>query len=115
MSTDTATVIGPYKVGEIPAPVVVTFKDSAGAVLNISGYTPKWTIKREFDASVTKSASLVTDGTDGKVIYTWVDGDMSLPGEWIAEAWVGNGSNRFATVTFAYRVDEAVADSTPSI
>jgi BppU N-terminal domain len=110
-----STQIGPYKAGEIPAPIVVTFKDSAGQPLQLTGYTALWVFQHEEDTPVERTASLYTDGTDGKIVYTWQDGDMALSGNYQAEAWVGNNANRFASVTYVYTVEDAVANPIPNI
>ena len=107
--------IGIYKVGEIPAPIVVTLEDSDEVALNLSGYTAKWVYRRADGTSVTNAASLVSGGTTGQTTYTWADDDFEEPGNYEGEMWAGNGTNRFTSVTYSWKVIPAVADTTPAI
>lgn len=61
----------------------LTVKDSANAIVDLSTATVlNITFKKSDDTIVTKTASLVTDGTDGKMQYITVAGDLDLVGLW---------------------------------
>ena len=38
---------------------------------------------------LTKTATLVTDGTDGVISYTTIEGDLSISGKWKLQAQIG--------------------------
>jgi hypothetical protein len=116
--------IGPYTVGEIPAPIVVTFKDSTGAALDLSaaGWVGRWIYREhkagtsgEFSATdpaaVTQTANVDHGGglTKGQVTYPWVVGDFAAGGDYEGEMWIGNGTNRFASGRFAWTTQPAIA------
>lgn len=110
-----STVIGPYNAGELPPPLVVTFKDSSGTPIDFSSGGP-WSAKFIYrpygGAAVTRSCAVPSLG-DGKVTYTWVLADFTTAGDFEAECWVGNaagGNNRrFDSIRFAYQVKPSVA------
>jgi len=51
-----------------------------------------------------KNASLVTDGTDGKIKYTTVTGDLNQVGTWQIQAKVDFGSSVFSTDIQRFKV-----------
>lgn len=108
MSTPKVT-IGPYVVGEKPAPFVYTFQDYAGAALPITGYAAKFIVRRSDDpAGAQTYNATVSNGAAGQVTYTWTGAEFPVPGHYLAEMWVGNGSNRFASVLIRFDVRSAV-------
>jgi len=112
-----ATVLGPYTAGEIPPPLEVDFKKSDGAVIDFSQNGP-WTAKFVYrsygGAFVTRSAVIVA-GATGAVTYAWIAADFVTPGDFEAEMWVGNGTNRYDSIPFQYTVLPAVAVPAPAI
>jgi hypothetical protein len=116
--------IGPYTAGEIPPPIVVTFKDSSGAALDLSAaqWVGKWVSRRhkpgasgEFasddPAAVTVDAAVNhgTGATKGQVTYTWVAADFATDGNYEGQMWVGNGTNRYASERFTWSTRSAIA------
>jgi hypothetical protein len=55
-------------------------------------------------ASVIKTASLVTNGTDGKIKYTTVSGDLDQIGTWQIQARVNFGISVFSTDIQKFKV-----------
>lgn len=101
------TSLGTYKPGERPAPLVIDM--NAG---DITGYDARANVKRvRGSGAMSRTSITVTDGPNSEVTYTWQDEDFTEPGTWKLEAWVGNGTNRYASVTFVYAVEEAVGDA----
>lgn len=93
---DTVT-IGPYVVGEKPAPLVYQFLDSAGAPMDLTGYSVEFHYRRSDSPTVTVGAAVLTEPEAGRVSHVWTGSEFSTPGTWWSEFWVGNGSNRFAS------------------
>lgn len=95
MASDTLS-IGPYTVGEKPAPLVYQFLKSDGSPEDLTGWTARFQYQRS-DASAVSVNATVSDPTQGKVTYTWTGTELSTPGTWWCEFWVGNTSNRLAS------------------
>lgn len=74
-------------VGDIGTVFTVTVADS-GTPVDISAATTIEIIfgKPYDNASVTKTAVFVTDGTDGKIKYTTVANDLNIAGPWEIQA-----------------------------
>lgn len=106
--------IGPYVVGEKPAPLEYTFLDSAGVAVNLTGYTAKFIYRRTDDTSPVTANATVSTPAGGKVTYTWTGAEFATPGQWWAEFVVGNGTNRFMSLRLEYTVRAGVGP-TPSI
>ena len=56
--------------------------------------------------STTKTASFNTDGTDGKIKYTSVDGDFNEVGTWRIQAKVVMGGGTFRSDVGTFKVHE---------
>lgn len=78
--------------------IVVTLVDMAGAVVDISAASTLSLIIRKPDRTfATKTATFVTDGSDGMLQWTVTDGYLDQEGHYAIEAEVSDGS------TFTYR------------
>jgi hypothetical protein len=78
--------------------------------LDISAATVKQLIFRKpGDTIVTKDAEFVTDGSDGKIDYTTVAGDLDQDGTWEIQAYIemggGKWSSEIATFTVLPRIE----------
>lgn len=81
------------RVGDIGTVFIVTIIDcDTGLPIDVSAATTK-TIKFLMpDLSVLeKPAIFTTDGTNGKIQYAIVDGDLSQPGRWKIQGYVVDG------------------------
>lgn len=105
MSESPSDIIGPFVVGEIPAPLYYDFQDSNGLDLDLTGYTIKYMF-REYMSSVavTKNASLVGGVPKGRVQYVWDGTELVGPGHYLSEFWAGNGVQRFASLLILFDV-----------
>lgn len=75
-------------VGDVGTVFEVTVQEN-GVALNISTATTKQILLRKPDGTVlTKSAAFVTNGTDGKISYTTIAGDLSSEGQWKIQAYI---------------------------
>jgi hypothetical protein len=73
--------------GTIGAEIILTVRDQANAILDISTATTKEIIFRKPDGTtVTKTAVFVSNGTDGKVKYTTVSNDLDQVSVWKMQA-----------------------------
>lgn len=102
--------IGPYVIGEKPAPLVYQFLDSSGVAINLTGFTVKFSYQERDGVAVTANGSLF-DGPTGKAQYTFTGNEFATAGRYRAEMWVGNGTNRYASVDINF--DVAVPVGTP--
>ena len=80
---------GEIHVGDVGTMFIRTIKDETGTAVDISTATVKQILfKPPSGALLTKTAQFVTDGTDGRVFYMTIAGDLSAPGPWRCEAYV---------------------------
>ena len=74
---------------------LITFIE-AGKAVDISGATTKDLIFRAPDSVVaTKAGSFDSDGTDGKLKYTTVSGDIDEAGHWHIQGFIIMSSGEF--------------------
>jgi hypothetical protein len=111
--TDTPTLtLGPYRQGEIPPPIVNTFEDSTGAPIDLSGFTSKLEYKRWNSSMVVeRTPAIAVDQVTnkGRAIWTLVAADLATAGDFWGEWWVGNGTNRYASVKLRWFVEPTIA------
>jgi len=75
--------------------------------VNVSGaVTLDIILKRPDGALLTKAASLVTDGTDGKIEYITASSDLSMAGLWKLQCVVGFESYQWKSSVSSFRVFE---------
>ncbi len=95
---------------DIGTEFLVTIKDCVSGtptVLDVSSATTKeLTFKSPSGVSATKSAVLFTDGSDGKIKYTTVDGDLDEVGTWRIQAKIGIGGGVFRSDVGSFKVYE---------
>lgn len=123
MSELNAQLIGPYRKGEIPPPIVVSFKDYLGNVIDLTGYAVHWIYRQHTSAGwpdfttgdpafVDRTGSLLS-GPLGQTQYAWVAADFTTPGYYEGEMWAGNGTNRYSSVRYQWQTYDAI--SVPAI
>lgn len=105
--------IGPYVVGEIPPALVYQFLDSGGAPINLTAYQVDFIVRERSGAPATHAGAL-SDAANGKVSYTWTGAEWPTPGRYLAEFFVGNGTNRYASLLITFTVRASVG-AVPSI
>lgn len=93
--------LGPFTAGEIPEQLVYTFKDSTGELMNLSGFSGEFHYRKGDNTVV---APAVVDGST--ITHTWQTSDLAESGLYSAVFWVGDGTHRYASVHFLYRVLE---------
>ena len=72
------------QVGSYGQACQITCVDRKGAAQDVSGYTgiKVRAMAPDSRTAVTATGSYVTDGTDGKVSFSWADGDIDREGNW---------------------------------
>lgn len=95
-------------VGDIGTIFEVTVTDRDGAAINLATATTLSIIFAKPDGTTeTKTATLSGDGTDGKMRYSSVSGDLDTPGVWQLQGYVVDGSytNYSDSATFQVRAN----------
>jgi len=91
-------------VDDIGTVFTITIKDGADAV-DISTATTKNIVFKQPDKTlVTQSGSFVTDGTDGKIQYTTVSGDLADAGNWSLQAEIVITSGEWSSDIYGFEV-----------
>lgn len=91
------------KVGDIGTVFEMALTDQDG-VLDINlATTLEFNFKEPDDSTWTATASLTTDGSDGKLKYAFIADDLDQAGTWTAEAFIILPSGQWTSdcVTFA--------------
>jgi hypothetical protein len=101
---------GIIHVGDIGTVIEVTVKDEAEDVVVLATATVKQFIFRKPDHDeVTKDATLVTDGLDGKLQYTTTVDDIDLAGDWQVQVYIENPSGKWHSDIQAFSVRDNLA------
>ncbi len=91
-------------VGDVGTQLIMTVKDD-GAVVNISSASDLDVIIRKPDGvSYSKTGTLYTDGTDGKMSYTSITGDFADAGNYKIQGKVVLGSGTYYTSISHFKV-----------
>jgi len=84
-------------VGSYGQTILITLKDLSGAVQDVSAYTGTRTVRAlspDGIRTVTASISFNSNGSDGKIQWTWATGDIDRPGDWQVQVILNSGSAR---------------------
>jgi len=91
-------------VGDIGTQLIMTVKDD-GEVVDISGASSLVIILKKPDGqSYTKTGTLYTNGTDGKMYYVSVDGDFNAAGNYKIQAIVTLPNGTFYSSISTFKV-----------
>ena len=75
-------------VGDVGTKFLVTIKEN-GVALNISTATvKKIRFRRPDNTTLDKTAVFETDGTDGKIYYLSIAGDLTIKGTWSIQGFI---------------------------
>jgi hypothetical protein len=87
----------------------ITIKDEDDAVVDLSSATTKEILFLKPSGSLLrKTASLYTDGTDGKIQYTTVSGDLDTIGKWRLQSYIVTGGNYWHSDLYKFHVYENI-------
>lgn len=99
--------IGPYVVGEKPSSLEYAFLDSGGSPINITAWAVRFQCQERF-GSVFYGTGSISDGPSGKALYVFTGAEFPTAGAYRGQFWVGNGTNRFASVDIKFTVETSV-------
>lgn len=101
-----ATTSKTFQLNDIGSPIGVTIYRADGTLESQLGSATIMQIILEnpSEVSVTKTAVLVTDGSDGKMQYVTVDGDLDEVGTWNYHGYVVIGSGKWYTTVKTFEV-----------
>lgn len=105
MANPAKIVVGVFAQGEIPFPLVHTFRDNNKLPLDIAGWSV--TAKAEGpdeDGSYGTGGVAITDGPSGEVTYTWVVDDFTDVGKYSMLLWVTDATNNLASDLITWEV-----------
>lgn len=107
--------LGVFTAGEKPAPLRYTFTDYDGNVIDLSGYTVRfvWSAAGAGVVGTTGNGTLA-DAANGVVEYTWSGAEFATPGPYVGQFWVGNLTNRWASIKIKWTV-QAGTGAVPAI
>ena len=70
------------RVGEFGKSITITLQNAAGVAVDISSYTTRTVEVRFKNKVISKTATFLTNGTDGKLTFNFAAGDLSEDGDW---------------------------------
>jgi len=95
---------------DIGTVILVTVNDCVSGTSTVLDLSTATTLELIFKSpsgtSTTKTASLFTDGTDGKITYLSVDGDFNEIGTWRIQAKIAIGGGIFRSDVGTFKVYE---------
>lgn len=114
MASPAKIVLGVFAAGEIPFPLVHTFRDNNKLPIDISG----WTVSAKAegpdeDGTYGGGAVNITDGVNGEVTYTWVVEDFTGVGKYKMLLWVTDGTNDIASDLITWEVYDGPGTAGP--
>lgn len=105
----------PYVMGEKPSPLIYQFLDANGVAINITAWTVKFNYQERDGVAVTGAGvTSISDGPNGKAMYTFSGAEFTTAGHYRAAFIVGNGTNRYESVEINFDVSVGVG-TMPSI
>ena len=94
------------RVGDVGTTFVMSIT-SCSAVVDVSSAIVKSIIFVKPDGTkLTRSAVFTTDGTDGKIEYATVDGDIDTPGAWRTQGYIEAPNGKWHTTIDTFTVEE---------
>lgn len=95
---------------DIGTVILVTINDCVSGTLTVldvsTAATLELVLKSPSGSASTNTASLYTDGTDGKIYYTTADGDLNEVGTWRIQVNIGIGGGTFRSDVGTFKVFE---------
>ena len=96
--------------GDVGTIFRLTIKDTAGAAIDVSTASVKYIYFQDPSGVKTqKTAAFYTDGTDGKIQYTTIAGDIDKVGTWHVQGYVETSLGKFWTEKDSFKVYSTLA------
>ena len=96
--------------GDIGTIFRLTITDTSGTAIDVSTATTKYIYFQDpSGARMQKTASFFTDGTDGKIQYTSVSGDIDSVGTWQIQGYVETSLGKFWTEKDSFKAYSTLA------
>ena len=92
--------------GDIGSVIRVTIKESDIALDISSAAVKQFLFYKPSGVTVTMTASFVATGSDGRLFYTTVTGDLDESGPWQGQVYVEMGASKWHTTMFGFQVGE---------
>lgn len=92
------------RLNDIGTAFTATIRDESGVVVNIAGGTFQMRFRKPDATVVDKTATLVTDGSDGKIQYVSISGDIDQSGEWRVQGVVTLSGSTFRSTIKRFNV-----------
>ena len=91
--------------GDIGTVFELTIKDTDEAVIDVSTAAVKYIYFQDpTGARMRKTATFTTDGTDGKIQYVTIAGDIDEVGTWQVQGYVETSLGKFYTEKMSFQV-----------
>lgn len=91
---------------------IATIKDQDGEIVDVSGASvKKLTFKKPDGTTSIETADFTTDGTDGKIQYTMLAGEVSVAGQWTWQGYVVLSGAEFYSETGYEPVEDYLVDA----
>ena len=91
--------------GDIGTIFQLTITDTAGTAIDVSTASTKYIYFQDpTGAKVQKTAAFTTSGTDGKIQYTTIAGDIDMVGNWVCQGYVETSLGKFWTEKAGFKV-----------
>lgn len=106
--------LGVFAAGEIPFPMVHTFRDNSGLAINLTGWSVSAKASGPDETGTYGSGGIViNNAVAGEVTYTWVVGDMTDIGKYEMLLWVTDGTNSLASDLITWQVYDGPGSDGP--
>lgn len=110
--------LGAFPAGEIPHPLRHQFQTFDRQVIPITGWTVLGFYVEGPEGFQPPSAlPLITDGAQGEITYTWLEGDMGVVGAYKGIFWVENPlvTVRLGSDLYVWDVEDAPGPTPPAV
>jgi len=96
--------------GDVGTVFRLSIVDTAGTAIDVSTATVKYiNFQDPSGVKTQKTAAFYTDGSDGIIQYTTVDGDIDEVGTWMVQGYVETSLGKFWTEKDSFKVYSTLA------
>ncbi len=94
--------------GEYGRNIVLTCRDEDGNDIDVSSYTAITVKFKSSKAKLSKTATFQSDGIDGKIMFSFGEGEMDIDGDWKGQIYLGKTGELTKSEIFKMKVEESV-------